>query len=164
MLSAGGGRLTGVVFRIICAAFLCTLLGAIGSSGPAGRLRKLMAGIFLMLTVLQPVTRLELPELDLESIRAEARDAVREGQSVAALEKNARITEALESYIWNKASGMGLDLQVRVRVGEDGMPNSVELTGDLSPEQQENLSECIARELGLGKEAQIWITPYQSSE
>lgn len=151
-------------WRVICAGVICALLGAIAPEGAGSRLRKLTAGIFLALAVLSPLGDLELPKLDLNRIRADARSAVQAGTGQATEAKNGIITDALEAYIWNKAAQLGYEVQVRVTLDPDGLPTSAELTGTVPELRREALSGIIARELGLGKEALTWIEPYQSSE
>lgn len=156
--------LSGYLWRVICACVVCALVGAIGGEGAGSGLRKRMAGLFLALTVLSPFGDVDIPGMDTESIEADARAAVREGSALALQEKKSIITQALEAYIWNKAGELGLEVQVRVRLDGDGLPESVELTGDISPGDRKALEAVIARELGLGEEALIWSVPHQSSE
>lgn len=151
-------------WRVICAGVVCALVGTIAPDGAGSRLRKLTAGIFLALTVLSPLGDVELPKLDLSAIRSDAQSAVREGSEQAQEAENAIITETLEAYIWNKAAELGLEVQVRVSLDPQGLPCSVELTGTVSDADRETLGSLISRELGLGREAQTWIDPYQSSE
>ena len=151
-------------WRMICAGVVCALVGAIAPEGAGSRLRKLMAGIFLALAVLSPLGNVELPKLDIDQIHSDAQSAVRAGTGQAREAQNGIITEAIEAYIWNKAAQLGLELQVRVILDMEGLPCGVELTGAVSDADRETLGGMIARELGLGREAQTWIEPYQSSE
>lgn len=155
---------SGYLMKVICAAIVCALVGAIAGDGPGQRVRKLIAGVFLALTVLSPMGETELPRIDTDRLNADAQAAVRDGTDQAELARNDIISEACEAYILNKADELGLQMQVRVTLDEEGLPASAELTGKASPLERETLSSCIARDLGLGKEAQIWNDPYQSSE
>lgn len=156
--------ISGYLWRVVCAAVICALVGAISGDGPGRPLRKLTAGLFLSLAVLSPLGDVQLPQLDTDQIRSDAQEAVRAGTEQATQAKNAIISETMETYIWNKAAQLGLQVQVHVVLNEEGLPRSVELTGAVSPMDRQTLAECITRELGLGKEAQVWIDPYQSSE
>ena len=62
------------------------------------------------------------------------------------------------------AAGLELELSVRVELGEDLTPEAVTLTGAASPLERQRLTDSIAGDLGIGKEAVIWIDPHQSSE
>lgn len=150
------------LFRVICAAFVCGLVGAMGGKGKG--LRKLMAGLFLSLTVLSPLQDAQLPRLHLDRIRADAQTAVQQGEDQARQAQNAIITEDLEAYIWNKAGELGLTLTVRVILDDAGLPTSVVLNGRASPAARQTLEDVITRDLGLGKEALIWNSPPKNSE
>lgn len=152
------------LFRVICAAFVCALVGAVGGDGPGKSLRKLMAGLFLALTVLSPLQDAPLPRINLDRIRADARAAVQSGEEQARQAQTAIITEGLQAYIWNKAGELGLELAVRVVLDDMGMPQSVVLTGHASPSARQSLETIIARDLGLGKESLIWNSPPKNSE
>lgn len=152
------------LLRLICAAFLSALVLAIGGDGAGKGMRQFLCGLFLALTALSPLGTMELPELDLEVYREDAGAAVSDGIYQAQSAQNEIITERCEAYIFNKAAELGLSLDVKVTLDEEGIPASVTLTGQASPAELEELSGCIARDLGVGKEAQTWNIPYQSSE
>lgn len=156
--------MSGYLWRVVCAAIVCALVGAIAPDGSGNRLRRLTAGLFLTSVVLSPVFDSELPKLDLSAIRSDAQSAVRAGTEQARQAQNAIITESLEAYIWNKAAQLGLEVQVRIDLDDAGLPRTVELIGNLAPADRETLGSWIVRELGLGKEALVWTTPHQSSE
>lgn len=153
----------GYLLRLICGAFVCALVLAIAGDGPGGGIRKLVAGVFLAFLALSPLGEMELPRLDLEEYRQAAEAAVREGTDQADDARFDIISHNCEAYILNKAAELDLSLTVQVHLDGEGMPDAVTLTGPVSPAERENLSSCIARDLGLGKEAQTWIDPYQSS-
>lgn len=144
------------ILRLICAACICALVGSLCPK------TKLLTGIFLILTVFSPVGTCSLPELDLDDIAAQASEAAAVGTAQAEREKEAIISASLEAYIFSKAACAGCDVTAEVQV-RDGLPCAVTVTGDLTQEQREILSGIIASELGLGKEAQKWIDPHQSS-
>lgn len=153
--------LSAYLLRVICGALVCALVdGICRSSG----LRRLTAGVFMMLTLLGPLGDFSLTELDLDHIRTEAQAAVRTGTGQMKKAQDAIITQSLEAYIWNKAADLGLQLQVCVTLDTQGLPQTVELTGTASPSDRQMLSAWIVRELGLGKEALVWISPHQSNE
>lgn len=154
--------MSGYILRLCCAAILCAAVNAI--CGDAKGLRQLVCGVFLMLTALSPLGELELPDFDPEHLRRDAEAAVCEGTEQARTAKAGIISEGCEAYIWNKAAELGLELTVRVELGEDLLPRAVTLTGTASPLERQRLTQTLVRELGVGKEAVTWIDPYQSSE
>ena len=153
--------LSGYLMRLVCAAFLCALIGTMAGSSQG--IRRLIAGIFLTLTALSPMGELDLPDLDPDRLHAEAQAAVQDGTRQADEMRADIISEACEAYIWNKAAEMGLELEIRLELNEDGMPRSVVLTGNASPLERQRLMQLIVQDLGVGREDVIWKDPYQSS-
>lgn len=151
------------LIKVICAALVCSLTDAIAGAGPGRSTRRLICGAFLALTVLSPIGDTELPRLDLGSIRRSAEAAVDQGVEAAQRERMECISGALETYIWNKAAEMEMELLVLVELSGEGLPIRVELTGPASPLQRQELTGAIVRELGVREEDVIWTGQYQSS-
>lgn len=139
---------------VLCAAFLCSVLNALGGEGKG--LRRLISGVFLALSLLHPLGSLELPELSLSPFQEEAKDAVDSGVREASNAKNEIISESLEAYILTKADQLGLSIDVHVELSPDGSPQSVALEGDAGPLQREQLCNLIADSLGLEREDLKW--------
>ena len=148
----------------VAAAFLVSLLNALGGKGAGEGMRKLVGVFLLILAVFRPLGSLELTLPELDGFRQDAKAAVTEGTEQAQQAYTQRITDGYCAYILTNAEGLGLSAQVQVRVGEKGYPESVILFAAASPADRQNLTGCIARELGIEKEAVVWIDPYQSSE
>lgn len=150
------------LMRLICAAILCAVIRSLAGEGQG--IRKLICGVFLALTVLSVPVDLKLPELEYDRIAREAHAAVQQGEEQAKTSREAIITEALGSYIWNIAAGLDLDVTVQLELAEDLTPDTVILTGAASSRDQERLARELSRELGIGEEDVIWIQPHESSE
>lgn len=153
--------LSGYLMRLVCAAFLCALIGTV--AGSSRGIRRLITGIFLTLTALSPVGELDLPDLDPDRLYADAHAAVRDGTERADEMRADIISEACEAYIWNKAAEMGLEPEICLVLDQDGMPSSVVLTGNASPMERQKLMQMIVQDLGVRREDVIWKDPYQSS-
>lgn len=147
---------------ILCAAFLCSLICAIGGSGQ--QLRRLICGVILALAVFRPLSAPELPELSAEPFLSDAQAAVAEGTAQADAAKKEIITRSLEAYILTRAEELGLTLRVQLTVHDDGTPAELILSADASPAERDTLIRILSRDLGIGREDIIWKDPYQSSE
>lgn len=139
---------------VMCAAFLCSIVTSIGGAGQGTR--KLICGVFLALSLLHPLGKLDLPELTLDPFLNEAEEAVLDGKTQARAAKNDIISDALEAYILTKASALDLTVEAEVTLTADGLPDSVTLTGPASPAEREQLTNTLTAALGLGKEDIRW--------
>ncbi len=148
--------MSGYVLRLFCGCLVCALVQAICDR----QIVKLLCGVYLAGLVLSPVADFDWKNLDISDIRREAETAVEAGQAQAADAFAAGIKERAEAYILDEAAALGLTVSAEVTV-EAGLPAAVEVTGALGPGDRERLSGVIARNLGIGKEAQTWISPYQ---
>ena len=127
---------------------------------PTGTLRKLVrftGGLLLLLSILQPVTRLDLDVLPLDL------DAYREAMAQVQLtledERDSALADGIAArtgaYIEDKAAQLGLTVRAVVEteiVGGTPLPASVTLYG----QEDATLAEYIAAQLGIAKEKQVW--------
>ena len=154
----------GYLLSIVAAAFLVSSLNALGDRGAGQGTRKLVGGVLLILAIFRPLGRLDVTIPELEDLRFDAEAAVSAGLEQADELRRQRIMESYDAYILSKAADLGLAVEAEVTVGEDGYPESVAIDADASPEERQELTGIIVRELGIEKEAVVWIDPYQSSE
>lgn len=154
----------GYLLGIVAAAFLVSLLNALGGTGAGLGTRKLVGGMLLTLAVFRPLGKLDLTIPELEEFRFYAEAAVSAGLEQADELRRQRITESCGAYILSKAEDLGLAVETEVTVGEEGYPESAIVRAAASPGERQELTGIIVRELGIEKEAVVWIDPYQSSE
>ena len=69
------------------------------------------------------------------------------------------ITHNIEAYILDKATQLGISVTVSVSVSADDIPKpeSVTLSGQISPYEKSMLCKIISEDLGIPREDQIWI-------
>jgi len=149
------------LISVTAASIICGIVNALaGKRGAVSSVLKLLTGLFLALTVIRPVIRLSLSEIELylDSISTKADAAVADGEIVASRELASIIKAETEAYILDKAASLGVDLQVDVILSDNAPPLPVEvlLIGAASPYAKAQLSAMIADELGIPKEAQRW--------
>lgn len=152
------------LLTLVCGAMVCALAESIGGNGPGSGVRKLVCGLFMAFLVISPLRGMDLPEVDFGSYARDAEAAAEAGQEQAEHARLDIISESAEAYILNKAAGMGLALDVSVKLNGEGVPCAVTLIGAVTPYEKASLSDMIAGDLGIGKEAQTWNIPHQSSE
>lgn len=141
---------------IICAVVLRLLAG----KGSAAAIGKMVAGIFMALTVIGPITQVRLSDaLELlPDISADAQAAVAQGEASAKNALREGISAQVEAYILDKAAQLGVALTVEVELTEDTIPVPVRvrLSGNVSPYAKTRLQSILRDDLGIDKENQIW--------
>ena len=138
----------------------CACKQLLPEKGTAAHMGRMLAGLFLVFTVISPLADVELGRWDwtLSDLRQQAEAAVIAGQenSKAALQHG--IKQRTEAYIWDKAQKLEANLAVEVTLSDDTIPVpvSVRLSGNISPYAKRQLQDILETELGIPKEAQQW--------
>lgn len=139
---------------------LCSIASRfLGKKGSAAITRVLL-GVFLTVTVLLPLGKLDMSILDQWQLdfSADAQAAIVEGKSEAQNRLADIIKEQTRSYILQRAEQLGADITVSVEVSDQTLPQpvSVRIRGTLSAQQKQSLCTIITQELGIAKENQQW--------
>lgn len=146
------------LLSVTCAAFLCAIVRSV--AGDKGQI-KLLCGIFLGVTVAQPLGQLRLSDyLPFPGeIADQAAWAVRSGEDYSEDAMAHIISSRTEAYILDKASSYGAALRVEVTVEGEGIPIpvSVRIWGSVSPYVKGLMQDMIQRDLGISVEDQIWL-------
>ena len=151
-------QLSQYILSVTGAAMLTAVLGSLAGQGSMGTLVKLLAGVFLALTILAPVVTLELPDPAGWLSQWKADGAVISDAGVAMAEDVAAdiITNRVEAYIQDKAAQYQASITAAVTLDQENVPVSVVMTGEISPYARNRLTEILEQDLGIGKEAQRW--------
>ena len=151
------------VFHITATALICAVvLRFARGSGAAKMIIRLLCGIVLAYSIIQPVKQIDFFSLDEFALefQQDAQQAALWGknESVAAWAQG--ITQGVEAYILEKAKAMDVDLAVEVELSEDEIPVpvAVSLWGDVAPYVKSVLSDTISQDLNIPKEKQTWIS------
>ncbi len=148
------------ILSVSAATFVCALvLRLLPKSGTTGSIGKMLTGLFLAMSILSPLTKLQIGELQdfTDGFSHEAQSAVSVGQLEAKEEMKRIIKLKTEAYILDKAQAMDLKLDVQVRLNDTMTPDTVFLRGDASPYAKSYLQRILLQDLGIAKENQIWI-------
>ena len=147
------------LLSVTAAAIVCALVRRLlAGKGSAETMGKILAGIFMALTVLSPLTQLRLPQLSELPFSADAQQAVQAGEESARKALAERITAGAEAYILEKAAAMQATLTVKVELSSDPIPVPlrVYLQGNIAPYAKQKLQTMIRQDLGIDKENQVW--------
>ena len=147
---------------IVAAALVCALVTRlVKDKGAAGASVKLITGLFMVFTVVSPVSGLSLSGIDIWSGEFSDTAALiaAEGERYSAEAVATVIKTRTEAYILDKALALELQLQVEVVLSEDDIPvpAMVRISGKASPYARARLQQIIEEDLQIDKENQIWI-------
>ncbi len=149
------------LISVVCTALICGIAGKLFSSkGASETVIKMIAGLVMTISMLQPIVGLDFSQLtntfqihekDAESMILDAKE-----QSRKTLKSG--IKERTEAYILDKAREMKADISVRVDVSDDELPvpKAVYISGDVSPFVKSKLQSVIANDLEISKGNQKW--------
>lgn len=149
--------LIGLVAAAILTGIVTQLMG---DKGTQGAMIKLISGLFLVFTVIAPISNIDLSGLrDFSADFSEAgEEAALIGEDITRESLAAVIKQRSEAYILDKAAGLDVELEVDVTVSDDKMPvpSAVLIRGKVSPYAKARLQSIIVQNLGIDKEKQIW--------
>lgn len=151
------------ILQLCAVALLCSVVLRLArGSGAVKTMIKLLCGVILAYSVIQPVKQLQLPDLEqyTAQFREEAEQAACQGKDAAVNALIESISEGTETYILEKAKALNLDMVVEVELSDDEIPVpvAVTLTGNTAPYAKTVLEKTIEQELNIPKENQIWIS------
>lgn len=148
------------IFSVCSAAILCALANRFFEKNTAAAIGKMMTGLLLTITVMQPLRSVNKGWLENISLDIDlgASEAVAYGHEESQKALSAIIKENTAAYILQKASSLNAQICVEVRVSSDTIPipDSVLVSGTVSPYTRQQLQTWIEKDLGIPKENQIW--------
>lgn len=148
------------LLSIIAAVLFSSIIsGIIGKKGSVAGVLRLVCKLFVVTVMLSPVIDLDIPDLSsfTQDIRTEAETFAAEGSAAARFETAELIKHNTQEYISNKASSMGLSLDVEVLITQN-IPERVVLKGAVSPYAKQQMEYWLHQTLGITAEDQEWIS------
>ena len=149
------------LLSVIAATIISGMItGLLGKKGTYSSVVKLLCGIFVAITVVAPLTKIQFSDYDLNiaKLQSEADKIIETADADRRNETAERIKEQTETYILKKASELNLAITVDVLIDtyDTLLPQSINITGAASPSAKGELQEIIANDLGISKENQTW--------
>ena len=150
------------LIKLLAAALICgAAVQLLGNNGAMRSLIRLIAGLFMTLTVISPWAQVRISHIGdyFEDISGNSEQIVMAGEEQARDMLVSIIKERTQAYILDKANSYGAELSVEVSVDSSDMPSpcAVKISGSISPAGKNALSDTIQKELGIPLEEQIWI-------
>ena len=149
------------LLTVVCAATIASIAISItADNGSAGKLVKMIAGLFVVITMIYPLKKLSFASItDIWSdLSVDASAIVEDGADLAKAQRSELIKQKIAAYILDKASMLGLSIEVHVTLSDDEppIPKSIIIDGDVSPYVKKQLNESIQQELGIAEEQIVW--------
>lgn len=150
------------ILSVIAAAGICSIILRIAANNAkTGNIMKFLCGVFMICTAISPLLKLRIDDIDLwiNHSNIDAQAAVNAGHDAAEKQIMHIIKERLETYISTKATQLNATVQAEVIMNAENplLPESIRITGKLSPYARLRMMEYIANELGIPEDKQIWI-------
>ena len=150
------------LLTVTAAAIVCSIAKHLaGDKSTAGKITKVVSGIFLTITVISPIKEFQLSKIDglFDDYRIMAYETAQSGADMANAAMGDIIKEKTEAYILEEAKKMGVDISVEVKLSESEppKPDQAIITGIVSPYKKNVLSQYISDNLGISREKQKWI-------
>lgn len=150
------------IIQIAAAAILCTIVKTIlPDANISGKLLRVIAGVFMIVTVLSPVLKLKLDGYGefFTDFTVAAREITESGQIMANEAMADIIKSDTEAYIFSEAKKLNLDVDVEVMTDQSNppVPCFVTIVGNVSPYGKNRLSDIIQQQLGVPEENMQWI-------
>lgn len=151
-------QLGAYVVSLTAAAMISGILLSLFPDGPVRGMLKLVCGVFLTVTALSPLIKINQPDLSgfVFDYMSEGESAAALGEDMAQDETLELIKFGLEAYILDKAASLDASVTPEVGLDESGVPVSVRMTGAVSDAARLELEALIAKDLGIPKEDQQW--------
>jgi len=150
------------VIKLFAASLICgAVVQLLGSKGSMGSLIRLIAGLFMAVTVISPWAQVRISHISnyFDDVSSGSEQIAMAGEQQARDMLVSIIKERTQAYILDKANSYGAELAVEVSVeGSDTpTPCAVKISGSISPAGKKALSNMIKQELGIPLEEQTWI-------
>ena len=156
--------LAGWVRTLAVAGVFCAAALLLIPEGREKRAVKLVCACLLTLLLIRPLKSLDVQRLtDLLTVqKLEEYELTEETEELSMELLDSIIREETEAYIWDAARQLGIErLGIRLRLKTDGAlpcPWSIDLTGETTALQREQLSLLLEGQLGIPRERQAWRT------
>lgn len=145
------------LLQIVAAAILCGIIGNLCNSSAFDSLIRLILGAVMLLAVTKPIRNHQFFDIDFDfdAITAHGEQIIAQGENSAKNAMSQIISEKVNTYVENKASCWGADVQVQTAI-KNGIPDTITISGEVSPYVRTQLASWIEAEIGIKGEALDW--------
>lgn len=151
--------------QVIVSGLLVSVVLSLTPKGAAQKAARFCGSLVMMLAVLSPLVQLKEEHFArgfFETLGVDRALLQQQLQSGSRELLAQSIKEQCEAYVWDKASGQGIDVTVEIFLEEAGdypYPKSAVVRGSVSPAQKQYLQQILEDEMGIPILRQEWIAP-----
>lgn len=155
-------HLSEYILSITAAALLCAIAQRIiGRNTLIGSMIKMICGVFLTVSVLSPIVKMKLDDLEFyyQDFKLSADEISGSGITMANNTMEDIILDKTEAYILDEAMKIGLTVQVKIQLSDSipPVPVGIDIHGDASPYRKSQLCRIITENLEIAGENIQWI-------
>ena len=148
---------------LTAAGLLCAMIQSFLPKDGTGRITRLACGLLLLLVTLRPILHLDADDMFRYLTQLELKkDFAVSGVEIQSRDLTARIiSRKLQAYVLDKAAEMGVKIQVEIQMDQRGTwpsISSIQISGTLTTEQQEQLSEILETDLAIPRSRQVFVS------
>lgn len=149
------------LLTVICASAVCAIIVAISEkNGTQTSVIKLLCAIYISITAVSPWLEIKLHDLTsyFGTIHTEAASIVDTNILLSEDKTKTLIKERIQEYIYDKAATLGAEVHVDVVLSDTKPypPETIKLTGSMTPYNKQRLQKIISEELGIPEVNQKW--------
>lgn len=149
------------ILSLIGAALVCGVVkNLVGTCGKNEEIIHIICGIFMAITALSPVVRIEIPDLSsyVQPFFSTAAEVSREAKESSKEDQADIIKEQTRAYILEKANSHNMDVDVEVALDEESLvPRGITIFGSISPYDKTLLGNFIRKTLDIPEGQQRWV-------
>ena len=159
------GGIREYALSLICTALVSAIVMQLLPEGTAGKLLRTICGAVMLLTLLSPLLRMELPDFEgyFEEFSVSGEQIAQTGADMVDQERLVLIKAGLEAYVLERAESLNCPVRVEIWLDADGYPDSIHVAGEISEDQRRQLSAILSNELGIPEENQQWTVENQKN-
>lgn len=149
------------LLSVVAAALISSVaVKLISTKGIYSTTVKLLAGIFVSITILSPLVKMRSLSLNnyFSRLENDASDVIEEGESLASEAMASIIKDRVRAYILDKATDLNMQLDVEVLLTDSDPPtiDTIMFQGSASPYAKSQMERFISKDIGVPKERQLW--------
>lgn len=156
------GLIRGYLLSVVAVSMIAAIASTMVKTSLISKVLRLICGILVLLVVISPLSKIDLNQLSDRLQAYVSVDTTKMDDTAKRAEElfKHQVQKSTQSHIEQIANKMGMTVTAKVTV-KDGpvpTPTEVELIGKFRVDQMNELSDYIAKNIGISYDRQTWRT------